>query len=237
MENSDIASLINSFVGYRDMLVPIQSDLHDFLNTYTALKEDVDKLSKSFSSDAKSKLNEIYQNLSAQAQKSEQLILKVDQFLQSSTKYTEQVNKLISTFESINGRMSAIDEIEKRAEEQIGKLDEIIEEKRRGYNLKELQRSIETYSASIEAANNYINKDVAENVVESTRMVQSIKDGNENIVKYLEDEKRNIGELAESYKNTSELLKKVVEQNGVNEEYIFDILDRWAESRRVKTKR
>ena len=133
--------------------------------------------------------------------------------------------------------MSAINEIEQRAEEQISKLDEVIEEKRRNYNLKELQKSLENYNANIEAANNYINKDVAENLVSSTRMVQSIKDGNENLVKYLEDEKRSIGELAESYKNTSELLKKVVEQNGVNEEYIFDILDRWAESRRVKTKR
>lgn len=237
MENSDISALINSFVGYRDMLVPIQADLHDFLNTYSAVKEDVDKLNKSFSGDAKAKLNEIYQNLSAQAQKSEQLILKVDQFLQSSTKYTQQVDKLISTFESINGRISAVNEIERKAEEQIEKLDAFLEEKRRSYNLKELQKSIENYSANIEAANNYINKDVAENVASSTRMVQSIKDGNENIVKYLEDEKRNIGELAESYKNTSELLKKVVEQNGVNEEYIFDILDRWAESRRVKTKR
>ena len=39
MENSEVNSLINAFVGYRDMLVPIQADLHDFLNTYTALKE------------------------------------------------------------------------------------------------------------------------------------------------------------------------------------------------------
>ena len=237
MENSEINSLINAFVGYRDMLVPIQADLHDFLNTYLLVKEDVDKLNKSFSGDAKSKLNEIYQNLSSQAQKSEQLILKVDQFLQSSTRYTQQVDKLISTFESINGRMSAINEIETKAEEQISKLDEIIEEKRRTYNLKELQKSLENYSANIEAANNYINKDVAENIASSTRMVQSIKDGNENIVKFLEEEKRGIGGLAESYKNTSELLKKIVEKNGVNEEYIFDILDRWAESRRVKTKR
>ena len=31
--------------------------------------------------------------------------------------------------------------------------------------------------------------------------------------------------------------KTIVEKQDVNEEYIFDILDRWAESRRVKTKK
>ena len=31
-------------------------------------------------------------------------------------------------------------------------------------------------------------------------------------------------------------LKKILEKNDVNEEYIFDIMDKWAEERRVKTK-
>ena len=29
---------------------------------------------------------------------------------------------------------------------------------------------------------------------------------------------------------------KILEKNDVNEEYIFDIMDKWAEERRVKTK-
>ena len=43
--------------------------------------------------------------------------------------------------------------------------------------------------------------------------------------------------MASAYVSSNELLKKIVEKNDVNEEYIFDILDKWAESRKVKTKR
>ena len=96
MDNKEINSLIDAFVGYREMLVPIQSDLNEFLNTYNALQTDIDKLSNSFSNDAKSKLDEIYRSLAAQAQKSEELTRKVDQFLKSSTKYTTEVEKLIT---------------------------------------------------------------------------------------------------------------------------------------------
>lgn len=237
MEIKEVESLIEAFVGYREMIVPIQTELHEFLTTYDSLKDSVDKLRTSFSDDAKDKLSEIYKTLSSQAKKSEEMANRVDEFLSSTNKYTEGLNKLVLTFEGINDRLSGMNEIERQAEEQIGKLEELIEEKKKNYNLKELQRSLEAYNANIEATSDFINKDIAESVVESAKMVQSIKDGSENIVKYLEDEKKNVAELSQNYLASSELLRKIIEKNDVNEEYIFDILDKWADSRKVKHKK
>ncbi len=237
METKEVESLIEAFVGYREMIVPIQGELHEFLTTYDALKDSVDKLRTSFSDDAKDKLSEIYKTLSSQAKKSEEMANRVDEFLSSTNKYTEGLNKLVLTFEGISDRLSGMNEIERQAEEQIGKLEELIEEKKKNYNLKELQRSLEVYNANIEATSDFINKDIAESVVESAKMVQSIKDGSENIVKYLEDEKKNVAELSQNYLASSELLRKIIEKNDVNEEYIFDILDKWADSRKVKHKK
>lgn len=237
MDNNELNALINAFVGYRDMLVPIQSDLSEFLNTYSALRNDIDKLSNSFSNDAKSKLDEIYRSLASQAQKSEELTKKVDQFLRSSTRYTEEVDKLITTFESISGRISSVNAIESKAEEQISKLDAIINEKRKSYNLKELERSLDSYNANLQAVGDFINKEVAQNIVENSKTIQSIKSGNENIAKRIEEENKSIGELVENYKQSNELLKKVVEGNDVNEAYIFDMMDKWAESRNIKLKK
>ena len=237
METKEVESLIEAFVGYREMIGPIQGELHEFLTTYDALKDSVDKLRTSFSDDAKDKLSEIYKTLSSQAKKSEEMANRVDEFLSSTNKYTEGLNKLVLTFEDISDRLSGMNEIERQAEEQIGKLEELIEEKKKNYNLKELQRSLEVYNANIEATSDFINKDIAESVVESAKMVQSIKDGSENIVKYLEDEKKNVAELSQNYLASSELLRKIIEKNDVNEEYIFDILDKWADSRKVKHKK
>ena len=237
MDNNEVNALIDAFVGYREMLVPIQADLHEFLTTYEALRSDVQKMDEAFSGDVQKKLSEIYSSLSSQAEKSAELTRKVDQFLQSSNRYTEEVNKLISTFENISSRISSVNEIEAKAEEQIGKLDTILDEKRRSYNLKDLEKSLDQYNANLENVSDFINKQVAENVIESSKSIQSIKDGNENIAKRIEEEKKSIDDLVGEYKASNELLRKIVESQDVNEEYIFDIIDRWAESRKVKTKR
>lgn len=237
MDNNEVNALIDAFVGYREMLVPIQADMHEFLNTYVAMKNDVDKLDEAFSGDVQTKLSEIYKLLASQAEKSEELVRKVDQFLKMSGKYTEGVENIIQKFEAVSERLVVVDTLEKRAEEQIGRLDSILEEKRRNYNIKELEKSLDAYNANLEQIGDFINRDVAENIVSNTKAIQSIKDGNENIAKRLEEEKKSIDILAETYVSSNELLKKIVEKQDVNEEYIFDILDRWAESRQVKTKK
>jgi prophage DNA circulation protein len=236
MENSEVNALIDAFIGYREMLVPIQNDMHDFLETYDALKNDVEKIDKAFSGDVQGKLTEIYKTLSSQAEKSEALTRKVDEFLKSTSKYTEEVSKLMGMFETIQTKISAVNEIETKAEEQISKLDDILEEKKRNYDLKDLKNSLDKYNANLQSVSEFINKDVAENIVENTKTIQEIKSGNTNVVTHLMEEKSSIEELSENYRATNALLKKILEKNDVNEEYIFDIMDKWAEERRVKTK-
>jgi len=237
MDNNEVNALIDAFVGYREMLVPIQADMHEFLETYGALKNDVDKLNVAFSGDVQGKLSEIYKNLASQAEKSEELTRKVDQFLKSSEKYTEEVDSLIGMFKSIQDRISAVNEIEAKAEEQIGRLDTIIEEKRRNYDLKDLKKSLDAYNSNLQTVGDFINKDVAENIIENTNSIKEIKEGNQSIAKRLEEEKQTIEGLVETYKSSNELLKKIVEKEDVNEAYIYDILDKWAEDRKVKIKK
>ena len=156
MENSEVNALIDAFIGYREMLVPIQNDLHDFLETYDALKNDVSKIDKAFSGDVQGKLTEIYKTLSAQAEKSEALTRKVDEFLQSTNKYTEEVSKLMSMFEAIETRISAVNDIESKAEEQISRLDVILDEKRKNYDLKDLKNSLDKYNANLQSVSEFI---------------------------------------------------------------------------------
>ena len=236
MENSEVNALIDAFIGYREMLVPIQNDMHEFLETYDALKNDVEKIDKAFSGDVQGKLTEIYKILSSQAEKSEALTRKVDEFLKSTTKYTDEVSNLMTMFESIQTKISSVNEIENKAEEQIAKLDEIIEEKKRSYDLKDLKNSLDKYNSNLQSVSEFINDDVAKNIVENTKTIQDIKNGNSDVVAHLKEEKSSIEELVENYQNTNDLLKKILEKNDVNEEYIFDIMDKWAEERKVKTK-
>ncbi|NCA91668.1 hypothetical protein EOM82_00220 [bacterium] len=237
MDNNDVKTLVEAFRGYRDLLSPIQASLSDFTDTYQQMRGDIDRLNTSFSGDLKGNLESIYKNLAAQADKAADLSNRIDQFVRMTGKYTTDINRLAVALEKAEKSLTAVNELEARAEEQIGKLDAILEEKKKNYNVKELQRNLENYNENVQKVSEFINKDVAESLTQSNKKLEEIRLGNENLTKRLEEENKNLQTLLESFEATGTFIKKAVDSNSVNESYIFEMLDKWAEERKVKRKK
>ncbi|HHU43670.1 MAG: hypothetical protein QM214_04770 [Bacillota bacterium] len=237
MNKSDIQILIDSFKGYRDLLSPIQKNLSDFVQTFEFIRFDIEKLNTAFEGDMKGNLDKIYKNLSRQAEQASDLFQRIDTFVGLTEKYTQDVTRLVDIFEKVEKRIKAVNELEQRAEEQIARLDELVEEKKKSYNIKELQRTLENYNANVQKVSEFINKDVAESLNENYKKLESIKRENEVLSKRIEEEHTNVEILLTTYTATNELLKKITEKQDVNQAYIFDILDKWAEERKIKTKK
>lgn len=237
MENNEISSLIVAFKEYRDLITPIESNLRDFSLAFEGMKTDIENLNKTFGGDIGGKLDKIYKELSGQADKSKSLVAEIDNFIAVTQKYAGQVDKLISLCSGIESKIGHVDAIQKRAEEQIEKLDSIIEQKKKTYDIKELQKNLEQYNVGVQKVNDYINKDVADALKNNNQKINEILYKNDNVFESIVEEKSSIDKLAESYQQSNTLLKKIVENNDVNEQYIFDILDKWAEDRKVKIKK
>ena len=237
MDNSEIKTLVDSFLGYRELLVPIQSNLHDFAMTYESMKSDIGRLNTAFEGDIKGNLEKIYLNLSKQAERATDLSSRIEQFIMMTEKYAAGISKLTALVENVGERLGAVNMLENKAEEQISKLDEILEEKRKGYNIKELQRTLESYNANVQRVSDYINKDILEALSQNYNKLESIKTGHEVLQKRIREEHSDIETLISVYSSVSEVLNRTVEKEDVNEAYVFEMLDRWAEARKVKTKK
>ena len=237
MENNEIKMLITTFKEYRDLLTPIEENLKSFSMSFDSIRNDIENLNTSFDGSVQQKLDSIYKELSNQAEKARTLSSEVDRFMNITSKYVTNVDKLVDLLDGIEKRISTVHSIEQKAEDQIGKLDAIIEEKRRTYDIRRLEKNLENYNIGVQKVSEFINKDVAESLQESSEKINQIQDRNSNILKTLVEEKISIDQLVESYNTSNDLLKKVVENKDVNEEYIFEILDRWAEDRKVKIKK
>jgi uncharacterized protein YukE len=224
-------------MGYRDLISPIQKNLSDFVQTFEFIRFDIEKLNTAFEGDMKGNLDKIYKNLSRQAEQASDLFQRIDTFVGLTEKYTQDVTRLVDIFEKVEKRIKAVNELEQRAEEQIARLDELVEEKKKSYNIKELQRTLENYNANVQKVSEFINKDVAESLNENYKKLESIKRENEVLSKRIEEEHTNVEILLTTYTATNELLKKITEKQDVNQAYIFDILDKWAEERKIKTKK
>lgn len=237
MDNNEVKTLITTFKEYRDLLTPIEQNLKEFSLSFDSISDDLKNLNTSFDGNIQNKLDQIYKELSSQAEKAKTLSSQVDQFMSSTSKYVSSVDRLLSLCTKIEEKIGVVDKIQNDAETHIEKLNNIIEEKKKTYNLKQLEKNLETYNASVQKVSEYINHDVAETLSNNNEKINQINDKNTSIYQVLIDEKISIDKLMESYNSSNQLLKKVVEGNDINEAYIFEILDKWAESRKVKTKK
>lgn len=234
--DEELRSLIESFKGYRDLLVPIQAGLRDFADTYDAMRSDISRLDAAFNEDVRMKLDGIYKTLSEQARHSTDLSSRIDEFVKGTVRYTEDVSRIAGLLGKSEERLAAVKELEDRAAEQIDKLDKVIEEKKVN-NVRDLQRTIETYTTNVQKVSDFINKDVSEALSSSAKKLEAIKSDNEKVWKKLGEESADIEKLAASFSGVNAFIKKVAESGDVNEAYLFDAFDRWAASRKVKTKK
>ena len=236
-KTEDIKTLINAFIGYRELLTPIQSGLSDFLETYNSVRDDIEKLNTAFDGSAQNNLQSIAKTLASQAEKSTDLSSRIEQFAKATNRYVSQVDNLVSLLEKTEQRIATINDIEHKVSEQIKKLDAVIEEKKISYNLRDLQRSLEGYDSNVRRVSDFINKDVAEVLSENARKIDEIKQGEESLQKEISGEKTSVEELLETAQKNNELLRRIAEASDVNEEYIYTVIDKWAQSRKVKTKK
>lgn len=235
--DNDIKMLIDTFKEYRDLITPIEQSLRSFSLSFDGISEDLKSLKNGLDGDVQSKLDKIYKELSSSSEKTKLLSQDVDRFLSSTGKYVSSVDKIVTMCESIEKKLSLLNSIEERANNQIDKLNTIIEDKKKTYDIKGLERKLEQYNVGVEKVSEYINIDVVETLKNNSDTISQIRDKNNSIFEAISEERGSIDKLVESYNNSSKLLKKVVESNDVNEEYIYEILDKWAESRKVKTKK
>ena len=237
MDNNEVKTLIATFKEYRDLITPIEQNLREFSVSFESIGEDLKNLNSNFDGSIQNKLDKIYKELSTQADKAKTLSSQVDTFMSSTNRYLSSVDRLINICSKIEEKIGVVDKIQNEAEVQIEKLNTIIEEKKKTYNIKQLEKNLEQYNIGVQKVSEYINKDVAEALQASSETINQIKDKNNSVYEALVQEKSSIDRLIENYTTSNQLLKKIVEGNDVNEQYIFEILDKWAEDRRVKTKK
>lgn len=238
MENEkEIAQLIESFVEYRKLLTPIEQNLSDFALTYENLQQDIQKLNKSLDGSMQNRLEMIYKDLASQLEKSKDLAIQVDGFKQKTDDFSKQMQKFVEVFSKIESKIEKIDEIESKATSQIEKLNELIEQKRKIYDVKELEKNLETYNQNVQKVSEFINTDIAKVLDANNQKIEQIKNKNESVFEVLSAQNSSIEKLIESYTQSNNLLRKIVEKQDVDEQFVFDIVDKWAKDRRIKTKK
>jgi len=236
MNENSVKELIDSFIEYRNLISPLQDALLSVSKTYEEIRKDLDTLAKSFSGSAVNQLEKVHATINAQAKSGQELGRRIEEYAESGEKYAQAVKDMSARFSEVSRSIGSLDEIEKNAQDQLERIDTLIEEKRTTYNLKELQRSLDGYNKNIERISDFINKDIAAVLKQNADKIESIRKENEQLSASVAEQGKDIAILISEFSKTSSLLKTLVEGSTVNEEYLFDAFDRWAADRKVRIK-
>lgn len=236
-EMNEFKELIDGFLAYRNILTPLQESLRSVVESYGSIKDDLARLDKTFSGETKQQLDKIYSTLASQAKSSQDLADKIEKFSSSSDRYVQAIAGMTAKFSSIEEKLATVDGLEKSAEAQLARLDAIIEEKKVSYNVKDLQRSLDAYNKNVEKVSEFINKDIASVLQQNGKAIEEVRKENELLSREVSEQNKSVTELVGAFRETTAVLRKTVESESVNEEYLFDVLDRWASDRKVKIKK
>lgn len=238
MEHIDeLKALIESFRAYREVLSPLQETMNSLVNSYEMINNDLIKLEKALGEDTKIQIESIYSTLKSQSENSKKLSEKIEQFVSASDKYSQVIDGVYNKFSIIENKLNSINEIEKNAEIQLKKIEEIVNEKKINYNIKDLQKSLETYNRNVEKISEFINKDVADVLVENSKKIDAVNKSNTELYSLVNSQNKTLEDMIVSYQTTAKFLREAVQKDSVNEEYLFAVLDKWATSRKVKIKK
>ncbi|MDE6201295.1 MAG: hypothetical protein K2M47_05405 [Clostridiales bacterium] len=237
MSDNSIKELIDSFIAYRNLIAPLQDSLHSVSKTYEEIRNDLDALTKNFSGSAMAQLDKVHATINAQAKSGQELGKKIEEYSVSGEKYAQAVESMSARFSDVADRISSLAEIEKNVQSQLARIDALISEKRSSYNIKDLQKALDGYTANVEKINDFINKDIAEVLKANADKIEAIRQENEQLSAAVAAQGKDIATLVAEFAKTSELLKQSVEGSTVNEQYLFDVFDKWAADRKVKIKK
>lgn len=236
MENNELLQLINAFKGYRDLLSPIQENLKEFSDTFVSMRDDIEKLNDAFDDKSKSNLESIYKTMAKQAENASELSSKIEIFNRETSKYNNTLGKINTLFKQFEDKLSNLNELEAKANEQIEKLDQLLEDRRKNYNLKDLERNLDSYNTSVKKISEFVNKDIVDTISASNAKLDTIKSNNSELLENLKMQNTDMTKLIALFESTNSFLNNISEKESVNEAYLFDILDKWAEKRKVKIK-
>ena len=95
----------------------------------------------------------MYKEISKQFEKTKELTTQIDNFSQKTNRFINQLDNLMGVFSNIENSINSINSIEKKADMQLDKLNTLMFEKRKNYDVKELEKNLESYNNNIQKIN------------------------------------------------------------------------------------
>lgn len=243
MANIDLTKVSKELAEQQIMMQEINKNLELFVENYRNTKRTLEEVKSPNGVDLSSKIDELTANLEQTRANVEIYGKKLYENLEISKVVSKEFDGVKEGLEKIKNEILETTKqsemylkSQKEALESISKFEEIMK-KIENVDFKNYESKLERYTYNLQLLNDKIENGLQEkidkNLGEIEKFEKKINEISENTTK----QNNAITEIAKSVATMTTLLSKLTKTGNVDEQYIYEIIDRWADESKVKHKK
>ncbi|MCK9575117.1 MAG: hypothetical protein WCX32_04715 [Clostridia bacterium] len=224
----EIADLIGEFTNHTKVIETVNENFTNFMHAYKQIKESLEKLNI----DIKSKQN-IEKAMNDLVDKGTLLVGDITVLSQKVNKLESLINPIAEQIENLNTSFKKLINFDENVQailNSVSKTNETIDK----LDLKQITTTLESYNQKMEQTKTIFEQDVKKAFnTNNARIDYMLKDVS-SIVKNADSANTHLEELVKQQVELQTIISKLVDKNTFQMEYLYDVLDKWAEERKVK---
>ncbi len=236
IKNEEIQKLIETFVMQTQEMKKVNENLNNFLSVFSVAKERIEKLEIKQDSNITNEIEELSKKVNQVNNQSEILSNNFADYIALSEKFNETILSLGNRFSELENKITKLEQTESNITSSLKKLDTISEDVSH-FRVDSLTEKLSLFDNVVSEVKNSLNGKVSENLEKNNSIMLSLqKDFNEKLSK-IDSTGSSLEKIAEQSTTTNAVLNKILDKNEIDKSYLYDLLDEWSESRKLKIKK
>lgn len=236
IKNEEIQKLIETFVMQTQEMKKVNENLNNFLSVFSVAKERIEKLEIKQDSNITNEIEELSKRVNQVNNQSEILSNNFADYIALSEKFNETILSLGNRFSELENKITKLEQTESNITSSLKKLDTISEDVSH-FRVDSLTEKLSLFDNVVSEVKNSLNGKVSENLEKNNSIMLSLqKDFNEKLSK-INSTGSSLEKIAEQSTTTNAVLNKILDKNEIDKSYLYDLLDEWSESRKLKIKK
>jgi len=232
MENikeKEITDLITEFSKHTKVIEKVNENFASFVQAYKVIKESLEKLNV----DVKSKQT-IEHTMNDLVSKSQNMVGDINVLSGKINKLENLINPISEQIENLNTSFKKLINFEENVQKilnNVNKTNETIEK----LDLNQINDALVSYNEKMEQTKNIFEKDVKKSFDTNNAKIDAMVSDVNSVLKNADSQNTHLEELVNQQSSLQAILTKIADKNTFQMEYLYEILDKWADERKVKT--
>jgi len=236
MDKDTLERIINEYADSRKLMESVNSNINEFIEAYKEVSNKLNKLQRPDDIELKEKIDGLEKKLGTIDESIKEYKEILDNNINVATKINKSIINSDNAIKQINEKLTPTLELITNTLGAMNNFNTIVESFSQ-VDFSSLEKNIPEYTSQIVSLNKNVKKNIADKIKTNDIAFEKLHKSVSKVVDNSDNQTNTLGDISTKLLDTNMLLEEIVTKGNVDEQMIYEILDKWAESRNIKIKK